>query len=328
MPWKGIKDIYKIWLSEIILQQTRVEQGLAYYENFIEKFPTIHDLAAASENSVMKIWEGLGYYSRCRNLHFTAKYLVENHNGKFPNTYEELLKLKGIGPYTAAAIASFGFNIPKAVIDGNVIRVLSRFFGLQKPSDTINGKKQLADLAALCLDSNNPGTYNQAIMDFGATVCKPLNPLCSACPLRPKCEAYRLNIVDQLPIVSKKITKKTRWFIIRIIQCKQHYAIHIRPTGDIWTGLYSFPVTELSSKKIWNDCLKDRAIMHKGCSLSEHVYKQQLTHQTIHARVVFCKIEKRSAFPEKMKWIHIKALGQLAFPRLFRDIIQKEHLIS
>ena len=328
MPWKGEKDIYKIWLSEIILQQTRVEQGRSYYERFIETFPAIQDLAAAPEKLVMKLWEGLGYYSRCRNLHFTAKYLVKNHEGIFPDTYEGLLALKGIGPYTAAAIASFGFNIPKAVVDGNVIRVLSRFFGIQDPADTNEGKKQIAALAAICLDTNHPGKYNQAIMDFGATLCKPLSPLCSACPLKSKCEAYRLNIVDKLPVVAKKIIKKTRWFVIKIVECKQHYAIHLRPAGDIWAGLHAFPVVEQASKKSWIASMKDPALKSMGGVMSKHSYHQQLTHQTIHGGVIIYKINQRAAFSEKIQWVHKHEITKLAFPRIFRDIINKEQLIS
>jgi A/G-specific adenine glycosylase len=328
MPWKGEKDIYKIWLSEIILQQTRVEQGRAYYERFIETFPSIQELAAAPEQSVMKLWEGLGYYSRCKNLHFTAKYLAATHNGIFPDSYEGLLALKGIGPYTAAAIASFGFNIPKAVVDGNVIRVLSRFFGLKAPSDTNEGKKQIGALAEICLDSNQPGKYNQAIMDFGATVCKPLSPLCSTCPLKSNCEAYRLNLVEQLPIVSKKIVKKSRWFIIMIVQCKEHYAIHLRSAGDIWAGLHAFPVIEQPSKKSWAASIKNPAFISESVAVSKNLYHQQLTHQTIYAGVIFWKINQRTAFPEKVQWVHKNELSKLAFPRIFRDIMNKEQLIS
>lgn len=327
MPWKGIKDIYKIWLSEIILQQTRVEQGRAYYNRFIETFPTIQDLAAAPERSVMKLWEGLGYYSRCRNLHFTAKFIVKEHKGIFPDTYEGLLALKGVGPYTAAAIASFGFNIPKAVVDGNVIRVLSRYFGLDEPINATSTKKLLTDLAERCLDSKQPGTYNQAIMDFGATVCKPVSPLCLACPLHTHCEAYRLHKVDQLPHRSNKITKKTRWFIIKIIQCKQYYAIHLRPTGDIWAGLYAFPMTEQPSKRAWATSIKDLASHSEDAIQCKQVYHQQLTHQTIYAGVIRLKINKRADASNDLQWVHQKKIAELAFPRIFRDILQKENLI-
>jgi A/G-specific adenine glycosylase len=327
MPWKGVKDIYKIWLSEIILQQTRVEQGRAYYEKFIYTFPTIQDLAAASEKSVMKLWEGLGYYSRCRNLHYTAKFITKEHEGIFPNTYEGLLALKGVGPYTAAAIASFGFNIPKAVVDGNVIRVLSRYFGIHEPVNTTATKKLLENLAELCMDSKQPGTYNQAIMDFGATVCKPVSPHCLACPLRSQCEAYRLHKVEQLPHRTNKIIKTTRWFIVKIIQCNQYYAIHLRPTGDIWAGLHAFPMTEQPSKELWAASMKDMILHSEDAILSKQVYHQQLTHQTIYAGVIIWKIKKRTDIPDHPQWVHQKKLTQLAFPRIFRDILHKENLI-
>src|SRR5882757_84990 len=181
MPWKGEKNPYKVWLSEVILQQTRVQQGWAYYENFLKAFPTIHDLAIAPEQKVFKLWEGLGYYSRCRNLIATAKKIDAEYNGQFPNTYGEILALKGIGPYTAAAIASFAFRLPHAVVDGNVTRVLSRYFGISTPIDTTAGKKLFTELADALLDKEQADIYNQAIMDLGATICLPRNPLCTAC---------------------------------------------------------------------------------------------------------------------------------------------------
>mgnify|MGYP003339694825 CR=1 FL=1 len=198
MPWKFEKNPYKIWLSEIILQQTRVEQGMSYYLNFIRAYPTVHDLANAEDEAVMKLWEGLGYYSRCRNLLATARFISHNKKGNFPNSYEELVKLKGVGPYTAAAIASFAFQLPYAVVDGNVIRVLSRFFGIDKQANTNEGKKIFQQLAQEVLDKKNPGIYNQAIMDFGATVCKPAQPLCDECVMQNYCSAYQKDMVDEI----------------------------------------------------------------------------------------------------------------------------------
>ncbi|HLA58283.1 MAG TPA: hypothetical protein VK622_05965, partial [Puia sp.] len=187
MPWKGIKDPYKIWLSEIILQQTRVEQGWSYYEKFVKAFPTIDDLARAPEEKVFKLWEGLGYYSRCKNLIHTARYISSELNGIFPDNYEDILLLKGIGPYTAAAISSFAFNEPRAVVDGNVQRVLSRYFGIAIPIDSLQGKKLFQELAQTLLDKSFAGIYNQEIMDFGAVVCKPQNPLCTQCVHQQNC---------------------------------------------------------------------------------------------------------------------------------------------
>ncbi len=197
MPWKGEKDPYKIWLSEIILQQTRVEQGWAYYEKFIITYPTIQHLAKAKENDVFKLWEGLGYYNRCRNLLFTAKYIVNELDGVFPKTYEGLIALKGVGPYTASAIASFAYNLPHAVVDGNVYRVFSRYYGIHTPIDTKEGLIQFNKIAFENLANKKAGIYNQALMDFGATVCKPMAPLCADCIMQSSCNAYKLNKVGQ-----------------------------------------------------------------------------------------------------------------------------------
>src|ERR1700743_845026 len=205
MPWKGEKNPYRIWLSEVILQQTRVEQGWAYYEKFINAFPTVHELAAAGEQKVFKLWEGLGYYSRCRNLIATAKTIDSVYEGRFPAVYSEILALKGIGPYAAAAIASFAFNLPHAVVDGNVTRVLSRYFGDSTPIDTTAGKKLYSNLADALLDRERADLYNQAIMDFGATICLPRNPLCADCVQRSGCQALQKGLIAQLPVKEKSI---------------------------------------------------------------------------------------------------------------------------
>ena len=205
MPWKGEKDPYKIWLSEIILQQTRVEQGWDYYLKFIKAFPTVKHLATAPEAQVFKLWEGLGYYSRCKNLIATAKIIHQQYKNVFPSTYNEILALKGIGPYTAAAIASFAFNLPYAVVDGNVLRVMARMFGVRQPIDSTRGKALLTSLANELLDKQLPGIYNQAIMDFGAVICKPALPLCGECILNKHCIAYISRTVNLLPVKEKKI---------------------------------------------------------------------------------------------------------------------------
>ena len=208
MPWKGEKDPYKIWLSEVILQQTRVEQGWGYYERFITKYPTIKQLAKAKDEDVFKLWEGLGYYTRCKNVLFTARFITKELKGKFPRTYEEILLLKGVGPYTAAAISSFAFDLPYAVVDGNVFRVLSRVFGIAIATDSTDGKKKFTQLAGTVLDRKEPGAYNQAIMDFGATVCKPFAALCSSCIQQKICIAHQEGKVDQLPFKEKVLQKK------------------------------------------------------------------------------------------------------------------------
>ena len=205
MPWKGEKDPYKIWLSEIILQQTRVEQGWNYYLKFINTFPSVQQLAHASDTKIFKLWEGLGYYSRCKNLIATAKIIDKEYNGEFPDSYEKILSLPGIGPYTAAAIASFAFNLPYAVVDGNVLRVLTRIGGIKTPADSTKGKTLLNKLALELLDKKQPGLYNQAIMDFGAVVCKPKIPACHDCIMQKNCNAYQLELVAELPVKEKKI---------------------------------------------------------------------------------------------------------------------------
>src|SRR5262245_24307425 len=244
MPWKGEKDPYKIWLSEIILQQTRVEQGLEYYKKFIAKFPTVHDLAKAPEQQVFKLWEGLGYYTRCKNLVATAKVISKEKGGKFPNTYEDIKALKGIGPYTAAAISSFAFNLPYAVVDGNVFRVLARVFGVSTPIDSTAGKKYFTQLADDLLDKKQPGTYNQAIMDFGAVICKPEAPLCNQCPFNKTCYAYLNKKISELPVKEKKISIRKRWFYYFIIGNKDQSAIVQRTAKDIWQELYEYPLIE------------------------------------------------------------------------------------
>ena len=212
MPWKGEKNPYYIWLSEIILQQTRVEQGLPYFLRFKEKYPTVKQLAEAKEDEVMKLWQGLGYYSRARNLHATAKNIQQNFKGKFPETFDELKKLKGIGDYTAAAISSFAFGEKKAVVDGNVIRVLSRVFGIETAFDTTEGEKQFAQLAQQLIDEKTPGIYNQSIMDFGAVICTPQNPKCSECPFNKICVARKESKIEELPYRSKKTKITNRYF--------------------------------------------------------------------------------------------------------------------
>ena len=212
LPWRESKNPYKIWISEIILQQTKVEQGLPYYLKFIRKFPNVHELAKANENIVLKLWQGLGYYSRARNLHYSAKYISKHLNGQFPKNYNELIKLKGVGKYTASAVASFAFNEKKAVLDGNVFRVLSRYFGVEEPIDTTSGNKIFENIAYINLPNKNVDTYNQSIMEFGALQCKPVNPKCNTCPLENKCFAFNNNKILSLPIKSKKIIKKERFF--------------------------------------------------------------------------------------------------------------------
>jgi len=245
LPWRKTKNIYQIWLSEIILQQTRVNQGLKYYEDFITTFPTIFDLAEADENRVLKLWQGLGYYSRARNLHFSAKYIVKELNGEFPENYEGLIKLKGVGDYTASAIASICFDEPTAVVDGNVYRLLSRYFGLKTPINSSIGIKEFKELAQQLIDKKQPGLFNQAIMEFGAVQCKPQNPDCNICPLNMSCFALQKQIVSSLPVKNNKIIIKKRFLNYLVITCQNNNTlIRQRTSKGIWQGLYEFPLVE------------------------------------------------------------------------------------
>ena len=262
MPWKGEKDPYKIWISEIILQQTRVQQGLAYYNRFIKTWPDIKSLAAATEQEVYKLWEGLGYYSRCRNLIASAKYINDKLGGRFPEKYEDILSLKGIGNYTAAAIASFAFNQPYAVVDGNVVRVLARFFGIEVPVDTTEGKKLFSALAANLIDKINPAEYNQAIMDFGAVVCKPAQPLCDDCPLQKKCIAYQKKSVNILPVKEKTISKRERFFNYLVVKQGIKYMLNKESDKDIWQNLYEFILVETESLIPEKEFYKSRKYLH------------------------------------------------------------------
>lgn len=333
MPWKGEKDPYLIWLSEIILQQTRVAQGLPYFERFKKAYPTINDLAAAPEDEVFKLWEGLGYYSRARNLHATAKHISNDMDGKFPDTHEEILKLKGVGPYTAAAIASFAYELPYAVLDGNVFRVLARYFGIQTPIDSTAGKKAFAKLAQQLLDKKRPADYNQAIMDFGATLCVPKNPDCEKCPFQEDCVAYRDELIGQLPVKEKKLKKRTRYFQYLIFNLNDQIWIRKRTGKDIWQGLYDFPLietTELINKgkllkhKTFLDWTKKNEVTIERVS---RPFSQQLTHQKIHS--VFFELQL-AHMPEDFlaDWqiITRSNLTDYAFPRIIDLYLQDNSL--
>lgn len=245
LPWKGERDPYKIWLSEIILQQTRVEQGMPYYEKFVRAYPTVSDLANAPEDAVLKLWEGLGYYTRARNLHAAARHIALERGGRFPDTYEDIRALRGVGDYTAAAIASFAYNLPYAVVDGNVYRVLARFFGLDMPTDTPAAKRFFAELAQELLDKQRPADFNQAIMDFGATQCTPAQPKCADCPLAPRCAALAQNRVQELPVRAKAAPKRQRFFLYAVFNHGHDVFLQQRQARDIWHKLYEFPLLEL-----------------------------------------------------------------------------------
>jgi len=332
MPWKGEKNPYLIWLSEIILQQTRVAQGLPYFERFKAAYPTITDLANAPEDEVLKLWEGLGYYSRARNLHFTAKDIRDNYEGIFPTKYEDILKLKGVGTYTAAAIASFAYDLPYAVLDGNVFRVLSRYFGIKEPIDTTNGKKKFTKLSQELLAKKRPAEYNQAIMDFGATQCVPANPKCKICPLVKSCVAQKEDLINQLPIKSKKLKKRSRFFHYLIISYGNQVWIRKRTEKDIWQGLYEFPLLEtekllerkkLESHKKYQQIIPSEAVITRF----SNPFTQQLTHQKINA--LFVEISLENTLNEPLEgWINIVRddLKTYAFPRIIDLYLQDKSL--
>lgn len=251
LPWRSTKNPYHIWLSEIIMQQTQIKQGLPYYNAFVIKFPTVFDLANASEQKVLKLWQGLGYYSRARNLHASAKYVASELNGVFPSTYSDLLKLKGVGDYTASAIASICFNKPTAVVDGNVYRVLSRYFGIETAINSTQGIKEFKTLASSLIDTQNPGDYNQALMEFGAIQCKPKNPNCIECPLKDSCVALQKSKIDSLPVKLKntKVTKKHFNFLV-LISSDKYTIFEKRHSKGIWQNLYQFPLIETDQELV------------------------------------------------------------------------------
>jgi A/G-specific adenine glycosylase len=322
MPWKGEKDPYKIWLSEIILQQTRVEQGWAYYEKFIRAFPSVHQLAKAPEKKVFKLWEGLGYYSRCRNLIATAKKIVQEYGGKFPTDYEEIRKLKGIGPYTAAAIASFAFNLPYAVVDGNVQRVLARYYGIATPIDTIAGKKIYMQLATALLDKKQPGIYNQAIMDMGAVICKPKRPLCEICVQQQDCVAFRNGWIGRLPVKEKAIEKKNRWFYYFIIETNDgRIYLRKRNKKDIWENLYEFVLWE-NNYSIYQEDTEVADLVPKILGKAKYIirsiskiYKQQLTHQVIQGQFIIIRINRPLAALKEYTLVEKKKMNKYPFPK-------------
>lgn len=340
LPWKGERDPYRIWLSEIILQQTRVEQGLPYYEKFITQYPTVIDLADAPEDEMMKLWEGLGYYSRARNLQAAAKYIAYDLNGIFPETYEGIRALKGVGDYTAAAVASFAYGLPYAVLDGNVYRVLARYFGIDTPTDTPEAKRTFTQLAQQLLDPAQPGVFNQAIMDFGATHCTPKQPKCANCPLQPKCVAFKTGRVAELPLKSKKLLKKNRVFIYAVVKHGEDTFVQKRLKKDIWQNLYEFPLMETEQLPADNRELEQLvrtyffpADISPGPVLV-HIsapYRQILTHQVVTA--IFCEFilfpKKSNNLFEKMPfkgWQRVQKADlkkNIAFPRVISLYLQE-----
>jgi len=329
LPWRNTSDPYKIWLSEIILQQTRIDQGLGYYKRFVAEFPTIADLANAPEDKVLKFWQGLGYYSRARNLHTTAKYIAEKHGGIFPHEYEDILSLKGIGEYTAAAIASISFNLEYPTIDGNVYRVLSRFFGIDDPIDSSSGKKKFAALAKELIKDTEPALHNQALMEFGALQCVPKNPACPKCPLIEKCYAYANRKVNQLPVKQNKIKQRERFFNYLVIEDSEHLLIRKRTGNDIWRNLYEFPYIETESEtgidEVLNgiDFLSIRPAnrdltVHKITDWETHI----LSHQKIRYRFILIKTVIEFISADNIMRVNKEDIFNFAVPRLLETFLE------
>ena len=315
LPWRETSDPYAIWLSEIILQQTQVKQGKAYWERFIVRWPTVEALANATEDEVLREWQGLGYYSRARNLHTAAKQVVAL--GGFPTTIEGIKSLKGVGDYTAAAIGSIAFDLPAAVVDGNVYRVLARHYGISTPINTTEGKRLFAALAqeqllpALDKEGKGAGLYNQAMMDFGAIQCTPAAPQCEQCPLVESCEAFREDRVGELPVKLKTLKVKQRHLTYVYIRCQGHTAIHRRPAGDIWQGLYEPWLTEK---------VPSGAILQ--CQHVKHV----LTHRILYADFWMWETEERPPLPEGYFWIPEADIDNYAVPRLIEILLDRKKL--
>jgi len=314
LPWRQTRDPYAIWLSEIILQQTQVKQGWDYWERFMRHWPKVEDLAAATEDEVLREWQGLGYYSRARNLHYAAKQIVAL--GHFPDTIEEIRQLKGVGDYTAAAIGSIAFGLPAAVVDGNVYRVLARHFGIDTPINTTEGKKLFAAMAqeillpALNREGQGAGLYNQAIMDFGAVQCTPQSPRCDVCPLMETCSAFREGRVGELPVKQKTLVVKERHLIYIYVRCKGETAIRRRGPGDIWQGL-------------WEPWLVDSsAEVPSGALLLRQNVRHVLTHRILMADFYLLETAEKPLLPPDYIWIKETELGQYAVPRLIEILLE------
>src|SRR5690606_29902229 len=289
LPWRATHDAYIIWLSEIILQQTRVEQGTPYFHRFVEAFPMVKELAEASEDEILRLWQGLGYYSRARNMHKAAKMVVQDFDGKFPRAYKDVICLPGVGEYTAAAVASFSANEPRAVVDGNVYRVLGRYFGINEPINSTQGKKMFAEIAQEMLDKRNPAVYNQAIMDFGALHCKPKNPLCEDCVFQMECVAFQEKLVEELPAKLKGKGSRNRYFHYFIVLEDEQILMSKRGKGDVWTNLYEFPMIETVGDMSMTDLMAQADFVQyfEEDTILEPVGKQVkhvLSHQNIYAR--------------------------------------------
>ncbi len=331
LPWRKTASPYYIWLSEIILQQTQVKQGLPYYNAFVKQYPSIFDLASASEEEILKLWQGLGYYSRARNLHATAKHIAFDLNGLFPDNYKDLLKLKGVGDYTASAIASIAFNEVAAVVDGNVYRVLSRYFGIDTPINSTSGIKEFKTLASTLIDEQQPATYNQAIMEFGARQCKPKNPDCTACPINDGCVALQKNLVNLLPVKLKKTKVSTKYFNFLVcIDKDKNILFEKRNKKGIWQNLYQFPLVE-SEKSLNTDefhLLQMENTFLESADYDYSLYNEidkvhKLSHQHLHTKFWIVEIDELPKIA-----IPIKSLKKYPTPVLISNFINEFNFLG
>lgn len=326
LPWRGTTNAYIIWLSEIILQQTRVEQGLPYFYRFIEKYPDVISFAAADEDDILKLWQGLGYYSRGRNMLKTARMINELYGGTFPEKYEQLIKLKGIGAYTASAISSFSAGEARAVVDGNVYRVLARYFGIYEPVNGTNGKKAFQDAANELLNKQQPGLHNQAMMEFGATLCKPKKPDCVICPVKQGCYALKNNEIAVLPVKLKKIKVRERFFNYFLVTDGENILMNKRGETDIWANMYDLPLIETASLLPVNEL----ALMldfhelfggHFKIVAITPVHRHILTHQRLHVRLI-----KMETQPLKLKeqwfFMSFENMKKLPLPKVIHTLLK------
>ena len=328
LPWRDISDPYRIWISEIILQQTRVNQGLEYYLRFVARFPTVSELARAEEDEVLKYWQGLGYYSRARNLHKAAKRIMSDFNGVFPKTHKEILTLSGVGEYTAAAVASFAYNLPFAAVDGNVYRVLSRLFAIETPIDTGKAKREFAVLSQSLLSETEAGLHNQAMMEFGALHCVPQSPDCANCPLQAQCRAFEQNLVSQLPRKSQKTKVTNRYFNYLFITLDENTFLQKRTGNDIWKNLYEFPLIE-DEKLLNSDELFENEAFQRLFSDVKRVeiknisnpIKHVLSHRNIFAQFVSIEISNENDFLKQYTKTPIDEVDKYAVSRLIESFL-------
>jgi len=326
LPWRNTRDPFKIWLSEVLLQQTKVEQGTSYYLKFIARFANVQELAQASEQEILKLWQGLGYYSRARNLHYASQQIVTQYSGSFPTNYKELLKLKGVGEYTAGAIASICYNEKVAIVDGNVYRVLSRFLSIDTPIDTTTGKREFKAIAQLLLENNNPSHFNQGIMELGATICTPKQPNCATCPLQKACSSFAKNNILEYPVKAKKTKQKKRFFNYLVLRTpNDSFYIEKRKDKDIWQNMYQFPLIETNSET--NSLHLEDTIISTKSAVIYNAPKHILSHQIIYTK--FWEFRINETFLKNNKqWILINKndISQYPFPKLIDNYIQERIL--